>query len=199
MDTSVEAERGDQLGDCGRDESVDRLAAGHADPGTSRDALRILPREEVAELVRADQEQRIAPAPGLEHVDRALVWIELDFTVREGGLREPQACVAVELDLLVSRTDGDEDDDFLEVEPLFGGLRQGEVSVVRRVERAAEEACHWTSSMSPPSTSTSSPVRAPAAFSAAASSSSSVGTSPAMRKPRSVRRMRKRRPPGLGR
>jgi GTP-binding protein len=63
---------------------------------------------------------------------------------------------------------------------------------------AAEQACHWTSRISP-STSTSSPLRAPAASSAAASSSWSAGTSPEMRKPRSVRRTLKRRPSARGR
>src|SRR5712691_9069952 len=45
----------------------------NSEPRVFEHALRILPREEVAELVGADQEQRIAPSPGAQHVHRARV------------------------------------------------------------------------------------------------------------------------------
>ena len=48
----------------------------------------------------------------------------------------------------------------IEIEVAHGCLGECDVTVVRRVERAAEEAGHWTSRTSPP-TSTSSPLRAP--------------------------------------
>ena len=124
--------------------------------------------------------------------------IEHDLVVGKRGLRELQPRVGVELDLLVAGPHGDEHHEPIEPEVLAGRADEGDVSVVRRVERAAEEAGHWTSRISP-ATSTSSPLRAPAALSAAASSSSSTGTSPEMRKPRSVRRTLKRRLPGRGR
>ena len=75
--------------------------------------------------------------------------------------------------------------------------RELEVAVVRRVEGAAEEPDHFQIIVSSP-TSTSEPVRAPAARSARSSSSPSGGT-PVTRKPRSVRRIRYARAVGSGR
>src|SRR6266540_1109988 len=152
-------------------------------PSTGDNALRILPGQEVAELVGADQEERIAPAPRLEHVYGPLVGIELDLVVRERGPDEAEAGIGIELHLLVSRPHRHEDDELLP-EALLRGPRQRKVAVVRWIERPAQKSGHSTSSTSP-STSTSSPLRAPAALSAAVSSSSSEGRSPAMRKPRS--------------
>src|SRR5438105_972632 len=172
-------------------------ACRNAEARTRDHALRILPGEEVAELVGTDQEQRFVPATGGEHVDRPLVGVALDLALREGGPRELQADVAVELHVLMSGPHGD-DDDHLFAETPCGCVRERDVAVMGRIERSAEERRHWTSSTSP-STSTSSPLRAPAALSAAASSSSSAGAVPAMRKPRSVRSTRKRRPAGCGR
>src|SRR6185312_9974241 len=139
--------------------------------------FRVLPGEEVHELVGADQEQRLAPVARPEHVHRALVRIGFDFVVGEAGLRKLQPRPGVELYLLVAGPFGNEHDQVVEAEMLLSCTRQREVTVVRRVERTAEQARHWTSRISP-STSTSSPLRAPAASSAAASSSWSEGTSP---------------------
>src|SRR6266536_3190170 len=182
-----------------RVEAVTRIPrpGGDCELGPSNHAFRVLPCEEVAELVRTDEEDRVVPAPRLQHVDRPLVRISLDLLRRKSRLCETKTRLAVQLHFLVTRTHRDEHDDLV-TEPLFGGVYQREMSVMGRIERAAEQGRHWTSSTSPP-TSTSSPVRAPAALSAAVSSFSSDGTSPAMRKPRSVRRTRKRRPPGRGR
>src|SRR3954471_18182521 len=160
--------------------------------------FRILPGEEICELVCADEEERIVPASFLQQVDGALVGIELDLVVGECGLREFQTRLGAELDFLVPWTHGDEDRELVEIEVPPGCFGECDVSVVRRVEGAAEQSRHWTSRTSP-STSTSSPFRAPAAFSAAASSSSSSGTSPEIRKPLSVRRILKRRPLERGR
>ena len=63
--------------------------------------------------------------------------------------------------------------------------RERDVTEVRRVEAAAEDADYCHSSVSSP-ISTSWPLRAPAALSTA-SSSSPCGASPMIRKPRSVR------------
>src|SRR5262249_61385507 len=127
-----------------------------------------------------------------------LVLIELALVGGKRGPRQPQSCRGLELNVLVPGPFGDEDDEAAEVELALGRTRKSDVAVVRRIERPAEQTRHWTS-MTSPATSTSSPLRAPAAFSAASSSASSSGTSPAILKPRSVRRMRKRRPPGRGR
>src|SRR5713101_7539958 len=167
----------------------------NTDPRECEHALGILPREEVRELIGPDEKQRFEPPPRAEHVHRALVRIRLDAVVGKGSSRKLQPRLGVEPDLLVSGTLGHEHREVVEIEVLPGRTRERQVSVVRRIERAAEQACHWTSRNSPP-TSTSSPLRAPAASSAAASSSSSAGTSPEIRKPRSVRRTLKRRPPG---
>ena len=161
-------------------------------------ALGVLPAQKVAELVGADQEQGIVPVARAQGVDGPLVLVDLDLIVGECGSRQASAGLGVELDVLVTRFRSDEDRERVERESLLRSLCERNVSVVRRVERAAEQADHSTTSSSPP-TSTVSPLRAPAAFNAASSSASSAGASPAMRKPRSVRRTRKRRPDGRGR
>src|SRR5437588_246635 len=168
-------------------EPLARIArtGGDGDRRELEDAVRVLPVEEVAELVGADQEHGVAEAAVAEHVDGALVLVELDATVREGGAREAKPVRGVELDPLVARALGDEDDEVVEGELLLGGARQRDVAVVRRVERPAEETDHAYSTISSPR-SISSPRFAPAALSAA-SSSSSPGSSPTTRKPRSVR------------
>src|SRR6266516_3469203 len=169
----------------------------HRQSGSRDDGIRVLPRQEVPELVGTDEEDRVAPAAGLQHVYGALVRIELHLVAGKRGACELEPGVGVELYVFVPRPRGDQHDDLV-AELLIRGVRQRHVPVVRRIEGAAEQGRHWNSSTSP-SSSTSSPLRAPAAWSAAASSSSSFGTAPVMRNPRSVRRTRKRRPPGRGR
>ncbi len=93
-----------------------------------------------------------------------------------------------QLDLLVRRVAADEHLEAVELELLDPAARELEVPVVRRVERAAEEADHSNTRVSSP-TSTSTPLRAPAARSAC-SSSSGAGGVPVTRNPRSVRRIR---------
>ena len=171
---------------------------GDTDAGALDHPFRILPREELCELVCADEEERIVPASFHQQVDGALVGIELDLVIGERGPRELQARLGAELDLLVPRIHRDQNRELVEIEVPPGCVGERDVPVVRRVEGAAEQSGHWTSRTSP-STSTSSPLRAPAAFSAAASSSSSSGTSPEIRKPLSVRRILKRRPLERGR
>ena len=70
----------------------------------------------------------------------------------------------------MARVGDDDHHDPLEAELPLGGVRERDVAVVRRVERAAEQADHSHTSVSSP-ISTSVPVRAPAALSAASSSS----------------------------
>src|SRR5205814_9112050 len=118
--------------------------------------------------------------------------------VRKGGTRKLQPRLRIEHDVFVAGTRGDEYDELVEPELFLRRASECDVTVMRRIESAAEQARHWSSSSSS-ATSTSSPLRAPAALSAASSSSSSVGAWPMIRKPRSVRRMRYRRAAGRGR
>src|SRR5205085_12681001 len=117
---------------------------------------------EVAELVGAEQEHRVVEAAVAEHVDSALVLVQLHSPAGEGRPREAKPRRRVELDPLVAGPLGDEDDEVVEAELLLGGPRERDVAVVRRVERPAEEADHAYSTISSPR-SISSPRFAPAA------------------------------------
>src|SRR3989442_6673994 len=153
-----------------------RIAGTGGDPesGELEHGIGLLPRQELGERVRADDEDRVAPAAGLEHLDRSFVRVELDVVVGKRSLGKAESRVGVELNLLVPGTHCDENREVVEIEALFRSVGEREMPVVRRIERAAAPACHWISK-TPPSTSISSPLRAPAASSAAASSSSSAG------------------------
>ena len=122
---------------------------------------------------------------GLERVDGVLVQLRLDGA--EPCEREPRQLEPVlggSHGLLVPGCDDHGHVEAVEAQALHRRAGERDVAVVRRVERAAEDAyCH--SSVSSP-ISTSCPLRAPAALSTA-SSSSPCGASPMMRKPRSVR------------
>src|ERR671922_826964 len=172
--------------------AVEPLArvAGPRRDGDARElehAVRVLPVEEVAELVGAEQEERVVPATLAEHVDGALVLVELDPMLREGGPRKAEPRFRVEVDPLVPRPRRDQHDELVEAELLLRGPRKCDVAVVRRVEGPAEEpGGHASSTTSSSPRSISSPRFAPACFSASSSSSSS-GSSPTTRKPRSVR------------
>src|SRR5947208_7999458 len=117
--------------------------------------------------------------------------VEVDLSVRERGPRELQADLRLGDDLSVPRAFCDEHHEPRDWKPQAGRSRKLDVTVVRRVERAAEEADHANSTSSSP-ISTSSPGFAPAARNASASSPSAGGR-PATRKPVSVRKIRNRR------
>src|SRR6266702_3168372 len=53
----------------------------NGEPRMLEHCVRLLPIKEVAELVRADQQQRVVPPVGAQHVDRAAVRIQLDVVV----------------------------------------------------------------------------------------------------------------------
>jgi hypothetical protein len=161
----------------------------HAEPGEFEHRVRFLPGQEVAELVRADQEERIGPVAVPQQVDRPRVPVEADVLVRERGARELEPGFRIDVDALVPGSGSDQDDEVRQLEMRLRRLRERDVTEMRRVERASVEGGgvqpYSQSRVSPP-TSTSSPFRAPAAFSAASSSSESGGL-PETRKPRSVR------------
>src|SRR5919109_437588 len=188
----VQAELRDPGGHRPWGEAVEPLArvAGPRRDGDARElehAVRVLPVEEVAELVGAEQEERVVPATLAEHVDGALVLVELDPMLREGGPRKAEPRFRVEVDPLVPRPRRDQHDELVEAELLLRGPRKCDVAVVRRVEGPAEEpGGHASSTTSSSPRSISSPRFAPSCFSASSSSSSS-GSSPTTRKPRSVR------------
>jgi hypothetical protein len=136
--------------------------------------VRLLPGEEVAELVGADQEERIRVAALAEQVNRPGVSVEHDLAPRERGPRQRQARLGVALDALVARIRDDEDDEAVEREAPLGLLDERDVPDVRRIERTAEEAGQRNSSTSSPTT-TSSPSFTPAARSASSSASPEGG------------------------
>src|SRR5919201_4706943 len=112
------------------------------EPRAFEDRVRLLPVEEVRELVGADQNERIVPPARAQHVDRALIGIELDLVLGKRGARESQARVGVDRNVLVNRTRRDEDDELLERKLLVRGARELDVTLVRRIEGAAEQPCH---------------------------------------------------------
>ena len=168
----------------------------HREPRELEHRLRLLPREEVDELVGTDEEQRIVEALRTEQVDRARIRVEAHVVVGERCARELEPHVGREVDVLVAGPLRHEHDEAREREALLRAFGERDVARMRRVERAAEQAyCH--SSVSSP-ISTSSPSRAPAALRIASSSCPSGGR-PVTRKPRSVRKTRYARSSGCGR
>ena len=187
-------------------EHVPRIAGprGDAEPRQLEHALRPLPVEKRCELVGADEEDRIVEPERLERVDRPRERVESDLGAGDGGERDlasaragrsrspPRACARVLDDAheqavgpeVVDRSEGERD-----------------VPVVRRIERAAEDA------RMPAST----PIRAPRRRSRPAHPNGPPqreapplaprrrGACPTTRKPPSVRRIRKRGLRGRGR
>src|SRR5438128_802061 len=158
----------------------------HGEARQTQYLLRLLPARERSILVGPDHDDRIGEAALSEHVERPRVWVELDAEVRERRSGELEARLGRRRDVLVPGRGGDEHDRLAEA--LAHRLREYDVAVVRRIERAAEQHGQESSSSSSP-TSTASPVFAPAARSAASSWSPS-GALPVTRKPRSVRKIR---------
>src|ERR671924_390689 len=132
--------------------AVEPLArvAGPRRDGDARElehAVRVLPVEEVAELVGAEQEERVVPATLAEHVDGALVLVELDPMLREGGPRKAEPRFRVEVDPLVPRPRRDQHDELVVAEidlvaPLRSCLLQRvlELLLVRELADDAEAA-----------------------------------------------------------
>src|SRR6478672_2836287 len=146
------------------------------EPDTAEHLLRLLPGEEVAELVRADQEHGALPLRVIpQRVDRTAVPVEDDLVLRERGLRQLEAGRGGGLHPLVPRSGRDEDDDVIEAERVLRAPHELHVAAVRRVERAPEEPHGHASSNSSSPSSTVAPFRAPAALSARSSSSSEGG------------------------
>ena len=154
--------------------SVEPLAW-EAGPGRNREprqlehGSRLLPREEVGELVGADHEQRVVEALCAQQVDRARIWIEPHLVVRERSAGELEPRFRGALHILVTWALGHEHNEAQRIEVRLCRACNGHMSDVRRVERAAEEPRHWNSRTSSP-TSTASPRRTPAARSASSSS-----------------------------
>src|SRR5581483_12194585 len=65
----------------------------HAEPCQLQYLLRVLPGEEVDELVRADEEDGIVEALAAEQVDRARIRVQADVVVRKRGARELESNV----------------------------------------------------------------------------------------------------------
>ena len=101
---------------------------------------RLLPGEEVAELVGADEEQRIVEALGAEQVDRTRVGIEPHVVIGERRACELEPRHRRQMDVLVTGALGHEHLEAGKFEPLFRRARDGDVAGVRRIEGAAEQA-----------------------------------------------------------
>ena len=113
--------------------------------------------------------------------------VEQHLSAVERKTRELEPRLRGRVDVLVSRVGDDHDHDPLQAELALRRVGERDVADVRRVEGPAEQADQSITNVSSP-TSTSLPLRAPAARSAA-SSSSDEGGRPWTRKPRSVRRI----------
>src|SRR6266508_156416 len=175
-------------------------SGGDAERNPLEHRVRLLPRGEVAVLVCAQQEDRVAGRLGAQAVDRVAVRIGDHLGAGQAGEREPrkgEPLLERGLDRLVPRVVADEHEQLVEVEFLERAARELDVPEVRWIEGAAEEPDHSKTSVSSP-ISISCPLRAPAARSACSSSSPS-GARPWTRKPRSVRRIRYARADACGR
>ncbi len=183
--------------------AVDSRAGRDPEACELQDALRLLPGEEVGELVRADEEDRIVEVERFERVHRPRERVERDLGHAERiecQLREEQAQPGRRADLLVPGILDDTHEQPVELERRDSSAGERDVAVVWRIERPPEHAdahgCH-SSSSSPISTRV--PGRTPAPRSASSSSSPS-GASPTTRNPRSVRStLNARRGGGSGR
>src|SRR5439155_7164649 len=137
-----------------------RVARAGADgePYPPQHLVRLLPGGEGGALVCADDEHRVAEVPAPDGVDRERVLVEHDLRrkPREGLLREPEARLGVGHDRSVRRPGRDQNHQAVDRQPLQRGAGERDMTVVRRIERAAEDPGHWNSSASP-ATSTSSP------------------------------------------
>ena len=127
---------------------------------------------EVGRLVGADDEESLLAAS--DRLGRERMGVEPDLQVGESRLRHLQPRLGIGDDPAVPRVLLHPDLELVDRQLVACRLRERDVSQVRRVERAAEDPLH-PSSTSSPSISTSSPVFAPAALSASASSLSPGG------------------------
>ena len=153
--TSVEAagfgsiiEEEDALGPVELLEHGFQLAAREAGPRGDREAgqlehlVGLAPGEKGSELVGADHEDGIVEALGPEQLDGARIGVEPHVVVGEcrGGEREP--ILDGRVDRTMPRTLVHEDDEPLDAEALPRGVGDGDVTEMRRVERAAVEGGH---------------------------------------------------------
>ena len=168
-------------------EEVEAGARRDTEPRQAHYFVGFFPVREVQVLVGADQEDRVVPAPCPQHVDGTGMVVDLDRAVGERRPREREPRLDRAVDVLVPRVGDDDHDHVVQPEPALRSVGERHVPDVRRVERPAEQAGHSITSVASP-TSTSLPLRAPAARSAA-SSSSGGGGEPSTRNPRSVRRI----------
>src|SRR5205807_9702805 len=159
-------------------------------PRSDRDSLplenlvRLTPVEEAAELVGADDEDRIVEGLGTEQHDGTRVRVEADVVVRKRRQGEREPILSGGVGGSIAGPLAHEHDETVGIEALPCGVGDGHMTEMWWVEGAAVEDYSHSSVSSP--SSTSSPARAPAAR-RIASRSSSAGGMPVTRKPRSVR------------
>ena len=172
---------------------------GDRDPRSFQHLVRLGPREEVAELVGADQEDRINPfRVRTQRLDGARMVVDQDLVVRECSPCQFEAHSGWSVDVFVAGISGDEHDEPVETELGLRAPCELDMTAMGRVERTAEQPQHQASSNSSSPISTVAPSFAPAARNARSSSSSEGGV-PSTRKPSSVRSRRQPRAFGCGR
>src|SRR6266540_3455382 len=112
------------------------------EPGELEHGVRLLPAQEIGELVGTDEEDRVGVRAVAQEIDRAGVVIELDVIAGKGGAGEREAVGRTCVDTLVARVGDDEHDDPLGVEALPRLLDQGDMTQMGWIERAAEQSSH---------------------------------------------------------
>jgi hypothetical protein len=144
----LDLEEEDALGPFELPEHGLQLAAREAGPRGDRQAGQLehlgglAPGEKGAELVGADHEHGIVEALGPEKLDGARIGIEPDVVVRECRGREREPVLDGRVNRTMPRTLVHEDDEPLGAEALSRGVGYGNVTEMRRVERAAVEDGH---------------------------------------------------------
>jgi hypothetical protein len=141
---------------------------GDRDRNQAEDLRRLLPSVEHRPLIGAEDEHRVLELLVAEQVDRVGMVVEPHLRVRQVTKGQPcqlEPSRGIEHRWLVSRGRDHEDEQPVGAELAQRSLRQGDVSEVRRIERAAEDRCRQSVTVSSP-ISTSAPVFAPTARSA---------------------------------
>src|SRR5205814_1431772 len=121
-----------------------------------QDLVRVLPVLEQRPLIGAHDEGRVSEMTVAHGVDGECVRVELDLRVGKRGLRELQTGFCIGDDASMPGLLGDQDDQPVQRYGLERRLGEFDVTVVRRVERTAEETDHESSTTSSP-IATSSP------------------------------------------
>ena len=119
-------------------ELLPRIAGprGDAEADVLEDLVRLAPRQELRELVGADEEDRVLAEAG-HGVDRVRVVVADDRVVREREPREVESSLDIDVDAFVRWVRRDVHAQRIDVEAALRGFGEQHVTVVRRIERPA--------------------------------------------------------------